>query len=294
MKNEKKSFYQYHDIRLERTGFFLPPILIGTIFYQGETLLDRKNPKNFSKEKAKKRIERHKSFAEQYKIPEMVEISATSSEAMKNYLEFYFNDYKPPIILGGNLEARIAGLEYLEEHGYKSSDYIYNSVTNLKNKKEIEVLKEFDLDSVVLLILGSDNMTSSQKYNYITKKRPLYNLSMIDSLHKLGIERIWIDGGVIGLESLVHNLELHQVVSSSLHLPVGTAPNNFLFKYASPRLNKKFHTRYRRASIMFIATLYSNFIFYGAIEDARESFTSAFQALEFNKIKKENNIKLMD
>lgn len=293
MNNETETF-NYGNIRLEKSNFTIPPILIGTLFYQGETILDRKNPENFDEDKAQKRIDLHKSLAKKYKIPEMVELSATSAQSMRTYLDFYFSHYDPPIILGGTLEARIAGLKYLRKNEYNSSDFVYNSITNLKNSKEIDALKEFQVESAVILIVGSDNMTSSQKYSYLTKKRPLYNLNLIDSLKQMGVEKIWIDGGVIGLDSLVQNLELHQLVSSSLHLPVGTAPNNFLFKYASPRLNKKFHTKYRRASIMFIASLYSNFIFYGAIEDAKESFSSAFQALEFRKTKNEHNIKLMD
>ncbi|MFX0071017.1 MAG: hypothetical protein ACFFAO_08000, partial [Candidatus Hermodarchaeota archaeon] len=71
-------------------------------------------------------------------------------------------------------------------------------------------------------------------------------------------------------------------------------PNLFLFKYSSPRMNIKFHTRYRRASIMFMATWYSNFIFYGAIEDAKECFASAFQAFEFKQVVKTHNLRLFD
>jgi hypothetical protein len=43
---------------------------------------------------------------------------------------------------------------------------------------------------------------------------------------------------------------------------------------------------------MFIAAWYSNFIFYGAIEDAKESFSSAYQSNEFKKIIKSKNMKL--
>ncbi|MDX1798084.1 MAG: hypothetical protein R3255_05500, partial [Candidatus Lokiarchaeia archaeon] len=118
------------------------------------------------------------------------------------------------------------------------------------------------------------------------------NLNLIEGLKQIGIERIWIDGGVINLESLAHILETQQLISKSLRLPVGTAPNLFLFQYSSPRLNVKFHTRYRRASIMFIVTWFSNFIFYGAIEDAQESFASAYQSLQFRDIVKSRNIKL--
>jgi hypothetical protein len=113
-------------------------------------------------------------------------------------------------------------------------------------------------------------------------------------LKKYGVNKIWIDGGVVDINSLGHILETQQLISTSLKFPVGTAPTLFLFKYSSPRLNKKFHTKYRKASIMFIAAWYSNFLFYGAIEDAPECFASTFQALEFKKTIKSHNIKLLE
>jgi hypothetical protein len=45
---------------------------------------------------------------------------------------------------------------------------------------------------------------------------------------------------------------------------------------------------------MFIASWYSNFLFYGAIEDAAECFASAHQAIDFKKTLKTHNIKLLD
>jgi hypothetical protein len=43
---------------------------------------------------------------------------------------------------------------------------------------------------------------------------------------------------------------------------------------------------------MAIVTWYSNFIFYGAIEDAVESFSSASQSFQFKTIIKNHNIQL--
>jgi len=289
---DESEYYTYGNIKLERGKFSSPPILIGTIFYQNETLVDRKNPEIFNTQKAMKRIETHQSLSKKYKIPNLLEISATTPKSMIRYLEFYLDHFNPPFILGGNFESRVAGIEYLTENGIKSDQYIYNTISNLKNKKEIEIIKKHKLKSVVILILGSENMSSTQRYAYITEKSQPNNMSIIDGLRKIGIEKLWIDGGVINLESLAHILETHQLVSTSLKLPVGTAPNLFLFQYSSPRLNIKYHTRYRRASIMFIATWFSNFIFYGAIEDAKESFSSAYQSVEFREIIRSKNIKL--
>lgn len=289
---DNSEYYSYGNIKIGRGNFDLPPILIGTIFYQNETIVDRKNTEIFNAQKAKKRIQTQISLSEKYKIPNLVEISATEPNAMVKYLEFYLDNFEPPFVLGGNFESRVAGIVYLTEHGIKPDQYIYNTISNLKNTKELEVLSEHKIKSIVVLILGSENMTSTQRYAYITEKNQPNNVNIIDGLKEIGIEKIWIDGGVINLESLAHILETQRLISTSLKLPVGTAPTLFLFQYSSPRLNIKFHTRYRRASIMFIATWFSNFLFYGAIEDAKESFASAYQSIEFRDIIKSRNIKL--
>ena len=288
------NFYNYGDIKLGRGSFDSPPVLIGTIFYQGQTLVNRKNSEIFDENKALKRINTHLSLSKKYRIPNFVEISATTPKAMVKYLEFYITNFDQPFVLGGNFESRIAGIEYLTEQRINPDRYIYNTISNLKNKQELEILQQYNIRSAVVLILGSENMTSTQRYEYITTKNQTNDKSILGGLKDLGIEKIWVDGGVINLESLAHVLETQQLISTSLQLPVGTAPNLFLFQYSSPRLNIKFHTRYRRASIMFIATWYSNFIFYGAIEDAKESFSSTYQSNEFKKIVRSKNMKLFE
>ncbi|MFW9988467.1 MAG: hypothetical protein ACFFC3_07415 [Candidatus Odinarchaeota archaeon] len=291
---DNSEFYSYGDIKLERGKFNLSPLLIGTIFYKNETIVDRKNPEIFNQQKAIKRIKTQQALSERYKIPNLVEISANTPKSMVKYLEFYLDNFEPPFILGGDFESRVVGIEYLVEHGISPDQYIYNTISNLKNKKEVELLRKNQIKSVVILILGSGNMTSTQRYAYITEKNQPDNISIIDGLKKIGVEKLWVDGGVVNLESLAHILETQQLISTSLKLPVGTAPNLFLFPYSSPHLNIKYHTRYRRASIMSIVTLYSNFIFYGAIEDAKESFASVFQSIEFKNIIKRGKLKIFN
>jgi len=289
-----EDYYLYGNVKLGCGSFTLPPILIGTMFYQGQTLVDRKNEENFDEEKAVKRINTQKALAKKYKIPDLIEISAVTPKAMVKYLDFYFDKFEPPFVLGGTFGARVTGLEWLSENGIKPNEFIYNAVSNLKNKKEIELLQKNKITSAVVLILASTNMTSTQRYSYITENNQLGNTNIIDGLKKIGVEKIWVDGGVIDIESLAHILETQQLISSSLKLPVGTAPTLFLFKYSSPRLNKKFHTKARKASVMAIASWFSNFLFYGAIEDARECFASVYQAIELKNVMRKKNIKLFD
>ena len=286
------SFYSIGTVKLGYGNFNLAPIMIGTIFYQGQTLVDRKNPSQFDKEKAKKRIDQQIELSKQYKLPHLIEISANEPESMPIYLNFFLENYESPFILGGTFEARLAGLQYLNDQGIKSNEYIYNAISNLKNSREIEALKKYKVQNVVLLILGSNNMTATQRFSYLTDKTQPNDQSILSGLKELGIDNILIDGGVIDIESLAHILETQKIISTSLKHPVGTAPGLILFKYASPRLNIRYHTRYRRAAIMAIASLYSNFIFYGAIEDAKECFASVYQARAFRNTLIDLNIKL--
>ena len=287
-------YYSYGDIKVGKGSFDLPPVLIGTMFYQNQTLIDRQNPVIFNPEKAKKRISNQIALSKKYKIPNLIEISATTPETMVKYLEFYLDNFKPPFVLGGSFESRKAGVEYLQEHGYNPDQYIYNTISNLKNKQEVEVIKKYKITSAVVLILGSENMTSTQRFEYITARNQPGSISLLEGLNNIGVEKIWVDGGVVNLESLAHILETQQLIKTSLQLPVGTAPNLFLFQYSSPRLNVKFHTKFRKASIISIVAWLSNFIFYGAIEDATESFSSAYQSLELKKIVNNRNMKLFD
>ena len=73
---DDSEYFSYGNIKLERGKFDSPPLLIGTIFYQNETIVDRKNPEIFNNQKAMKRIKTHQSLSEKYKIPNLVEISA--------------------------------------------------------------------------------------------------------------------------------------------------------------------------------------------------------------------------
>jgi len=287
-------YFLYGNVKLGVGNFTIPPVLIGTMFYQGQTLVDRRDECQFDVKKAKKRIDTQKSLAHQYKLSDLIEISAVTPEAMVKYLDFYFEYFDPPFVLGGSFDAKVAGIEYLNENGIKPDEYIYNSISTLKNKKEIELLKKNKIKSAVVLILGSNNMSSTQRFSYVTEKNQPGNVSIIEGLKHIGIEKIWIDGGVIDIESFSHILDMQQMVSKSLKLPVGTAPTLFLFKYSSPRLNLKFHTKYRKASVLFIASWYSNFIFYGAIEDAKECFASVYQAMELKNVMKNNNVRLFD
>lgn len=288
------SHYLYKDIKVGRGHFEFPPVLIGTIFYEGETIVERDDPLQFNAQKARKRIDAHKELAAKYKLPEMIEITASTPEAMKAYLEFYLEHYEPPFVLGGNFEARKAGIGFLKEAGIGPTDYVYNAISNLKNRDEIELIKANNIETVVILMLSSENMTSTQRYGYLTKKTQPGNVSLLEGIKDLGVEKIWVDGGVMNLESLAHILETQQLISESLQLPVGTAPGLFLFKYSSPRLNKKFHTRYRRASIMALASWFSNFVFYGAVEDATESFAAVYQTYELKEIMHDKNISFLD
>ncbi|HDZ19271.1 MAG TPA: hypothetical protein ENH75_13310, partial [archaeon] len=93
MEENELNYFSYGNLKVGKGNFDLPPVLIGTIFYQNETIVDRRNSEVFNEQKAKKRIETHLSLSKKYKIPNLIEISSTTPKAMKAYLEFFLDNY---------------------------------------------------------------------------------------------------------------------------------------------------------------------------------------------------------
>ena len=181
----ENSYYSIDNIKIGYGNFNLPPILIGTLFYQGQTLIDRKKSSIFDSLKAKKRIDTQIELSKQYKLPNLIEISANEPNSMPIYLEFFLKHYEPPFVLGGTYEARIEGLQYLQDNGVDPKYFIYNAISNLKNPNEVEALKKFKVQNVVVLILGSNNMTATQRFAYLTEKSQPHNLSILNGLKEL-------------------------------------------------------------------------------------------------------------
>ena len=82
----------------------------------------------FNQVKAKKRIDTQKALAKQYNIPDLVELNAVTPNAMIKYLEFYLDNFEPPFVLGGTFDARLAGIEYLEERGIGPNEYLPRTI----------------------------------------------------------------------------------------------------------------------------------------------------------------------
>ncbi|MEJ2295536.1 MAG: hypothetical protein P8Y23_12325, partial [Candidatus Lokiarchaeota archaeon] len=134
----ENTYYSIDNIKIGYGNFNLPPIMIGTLFYQGQTLIVRKNSSLFDSLKAKKRIDTQIELSKQYKLPNLIEISANEPNSMPLYLKFFLEHYEPPFVLGGTYEARIEGLRYLRDNEVDPKHFIYHAVSNLKNPSAVE------------------------------------------------------------------------------------------------------------------------------------------------------------
>ena len=59
-KMPENAFFEYDQLKLGAGNFDYPPILIGTMFYQNQRLLDPKDPTRYNRQKAIKRIQQQK------------------------------------------------------------------------------------------------------------------------------------------------------------------------------------------------------------------------------------------
>jgi len=78
----------------------------------------------------------------------------------------------------------------------------------------------FTLPPILIGTTFYQGQTLVDRNAYITENNQPGNINIIEGLKKIGVEKIWIDGGVIDIESFSHILETQQIVSRALKLKI--------------------------------------------------------------------------
>jgi len=171
-----------------------PTVLIGSIFYREQKILKNEMTGDFDCEKAEELIKVQEEFSEKTGNPHMLDVVASTPEAMKKFLDFISGVTDAPILLDGiTANVRIAALEYAKEHALKN-EIVYNSITPEYKQEEIEKIKETGIKSAILLAYNIREFTSEGRIKAIRALLPV--------AYQAGIKNPLIDTCVLDIPSL--------------------------------------------------------------------------------------------
>ncbi|MHA2146737.1 MAG: hypothetical protein ACXAB0_14930 [Candidatus Thorarchaeota archaeon] len=196
-----------------------PTVLIGGLFFKGQSIMEDTREGTFDKKTAKEWIDAASSMSEKTGHPLMIQAFGRTPKAMEKHLSWLAKNFEGPFMFEStNPKARIRAIEYCEESGLVDRA-VYNSINLSMKDDEKDKLKQSSLDMAVILGWSPRATTLPERLDTIR--------DVITFSESLGIKKVVVDpatmpvGAGYGLE---HRTTI--AVKSELGLPTCLAPHN--------------------------------------------------------------------
>lgn len=241
----------------------LPTVLIGSIFYEGDRIVENEKIGVFDERKAEELINKQQELSDMTGNPSMIDIVAESADTMKKYIDFVCSISNAPILLDStSAETKVSGLKHANEVGLIEK-VVYNSISIYTKDFEIDAMREVRLESAIVQTYHPKNPKPEAKIDLLKgRKNVLKNI-----LEKSRIKNILVDASVIDVPSIGIAAETVRLVKKEFGFPAGGGPTNAILTWKKV---KNFGYLTKKICIVTSITplLYAgaDFILYGPIK----------------------------
>ncbi|HPY72649.1 MAG TPA: tetrahydromethanopterin S-methyltransferase subunit H [Methanothrix sp.] len=247
-----------------------PTALCGTIFYQGQRIVEDEDRGLFDELTAEELICRQRALSEETGNPAILHLYSKTPEAFGRYLEFVDGLWSGPLILdSAEAGTRIAMAELVSEIGL-ADRCIYNSIGIATTPEEEVALAHGEVDSAILLGYSPADSTVEGTIRALAEGGPGRKEGLVDLARRLEINNILIDPGVVPLgDGAGRSLRATVLAKARFGLPAGSGIHNAV---SSWRWLRSREANARRACDAASAGLEilagGDFVLYGPIERA--------------------------
>lgn len=247
-----------------------PTVLIGSIFYTNDKLVEDPNAGDFDKKQTETQLNQMIDVSERTGIPSMLDVVATSPEAMRKYLLYLVDATESPLLIDGSdsVEVNMAGVKLARDQGFLDR-VVLNSITPNTEGELLTTVADSGLKSAIILTFSTDAMTSAVKRVELAD-------SLIAKAHENGIENLLIDTGVADLLTLGIACTAQQRIKDKYGLPVGCGAHNAVSTWRGlvPKFGKEARHPAMVGSNLMPVVLGADFVMFGPLKYAKIVFPS--------------------
>ncbi|WP_287589023.1 tetrahydromethanopterin S-methyltransferase subunit H [Candidatus Borrarchaeum sp.] len=273
-ENEQKIFH-IGDVEVGGQPGELPTVLIGTIFYHGDKIVENEKTGAFDKQKAEEFIEKQSELSEKTCNPVMLDVVGTSPEAICKYIDFVANLTDAPILVDSSfMDVKIEGIKHAAEVGLLNR-IVYNSIWYKTYEEELTAIKEVGVKSALLLTFNPSNAWPKGRLEMLYGKES-NDQSLLKIAEKTGVENTLIDGATFDVPSVGLVAEAATLIKQEFGLPAGGAPCNAVLEWTRVKEYGKLAKKICMAcSVTVLQRAGADFILYGPIKNAEIIFPAA-------------------
>jgi len=223
---------EIHGIRFGGQPGQLPAVIIPCLFNSRMKEVHDHERGFFDKDRVKHLLSQVDKISEKTGSPYVVDIMATTPEAMVKYIEFVseqLNDL-PFLFDGASPKTRIAAARYVSSSGLQDRA-VWNSLTLTTTKEEFEALTEYGVKNAILQAFDRRDPSPKGSLATLTENR------LLDRGKQALLENILIDIAVLDVPSMGTSSEALFLVKNELGIPVGCAPANATYLWKSKRID---------------------------------------------------------
>jgi tetrahydromethanopterin S-methyltransferase subunit H len=270
----EQKIFEIGEIQIGGQPGELPTVLIGSIFYEGHKIVDDPIMGVFDKKIAEELLNKQSEMSEKTGNPCMVDIVATTPQAIQKYIDFVAEVTDAPILVdSSSADVKIFGAKYCKEVGL-SERMIYNSINYHISDIELRSLKDNNVTAAIILTYNPRNVWPIGRIEILKGNSSQKGLLKI--AEEAGIEKPLIDTAVLDAPSIGLAAEAIILVKKELGLPCGGGPVNAISEWKKVKdLGTYAKTVCMANAVTAIQYSGANFVLYGPINKAELIFPTA-------------------
>ena len=251
-----------------------PPLLIGSVFHKGDSLIQSRKEYRFDRKKAGELIRAQEELSRETGLPCMLDIVGNSGDEFKAYIDFVAGVSGLPFAIDAWMsKPKLEAARYARDAGLLDI-MLYNSLTVWSEdlEREIEEIKEIGVKHLVLVPFDNQDQMPSGR---ITGLRRL-----LSALGDTSFESLFIDTSVMNIPATGLSCLANYRIKEEFGLPVGSAPANgsYMRKKAREMWGKEGFAGVDSAVHAIAGALWHDFLFYGPLSGAGRIFPAVATA----------------
>ncbi len=274
---KEQTVYTIGDVRIGGSPGENPMVLAGSIFYEGDKIVEDAKKGVFDNGAAEALINRQDEMADLTGNPCMVQIVSSSAEALIKYIEFVADITEAPIIIDStSADVRVEGLRYAEEIGLLDN-VIYNSLNVSATPEEIEALKETVPESIIVLAFNPQDSSIAGRRLVLDEGVLNLDRGLLQIVEDIGIQKPLIDTATTAIGAGAGPSVGFTFVAKAVYgLPTGSGVHNapaswpWIREYKSR--DKEAYKTCDVSSSLLVLMMGADYVLYGPIKNAGRVF----------------------
>jgi tetrahydromethanopterin S-methyltransferase subunit H len=260
---KEQKIFEIGNVKIGGQPGELPTVLIGSIFWLGQKMVQDANKGVFNAKEAEDIINKMQSLSDLTGVPFLFDIVGTTTEAFQKYLDFIADHNEAPFLMDAmSPKVRMETAAYIKQVGLQNRT-VYNTIYKGCSKGELEKVKESGITASIVLADNPKDNSLEGKLNILEEALALAK--------EAGIEKPLIDTAIPAFApDMGTAVRAIHYIKDKFGYPTGLGTGNVVTTMGWVKANvaKEFRKGCVTATNAIMQTMGANWLMFGPAEQS--------------------------